>query len=83
VISETTADIKGSNGYLLNPLKSDYLKGLNDEQLLEEITAVDVREVAKLHVDALLLPNIVEGQRVICHAKTVTVQHICTCISRD
>lgn len=75
VISETTADIKGSNTMLLDPLKSEYLKSLTDEQLLAEITAVDVREVVKLHVDALLLPN-VEGQRFICHAKTVTVQHI-------
>jgi nucleoside-diphosphate-sugar epimerase len=76
IISETTADIKGSNGRLLRPLKREEQDKYKGEALLEELYLVDVRDVSKLHVDALVIPA-AGGQRIVASAATITVQHIC------
>jgi hypothetical protein len=76
IISETTADIKGSNTVLLGPLKKDSSKTFSDAELLREIQAVDVRDAAKMHVDVLQLPA-ASNQRFLCNADNITFQHIC------
>jgi hypothetical protein len=76
IISETTADIKGSNRRLLRPLKREEQDKYKGEALLEELQLVDVRDVSKLHVDALVIP-VAGGQRITASAATITVQHIC------
>ncbi|PVF98194.1 NAD(P)-binding protein [Serendipita vermifera] len=75
ILSETTADIKGSNSVLLGPLKKEIWKTLDDAQLLREVQAVDVRDTAKLHVDALQHPA-ASNQRFICNSDNITIQHI-------
>lgn len=76
IISETTTDIKGSNGRLLRPLKRQEQGKYKGEALLEELQLVDVRDASKLHVDALVIPA-AGGQRITSSAATITVQHIC------
>lgn len=75
ILSETTADIRGSNSRLLISLKKEALENLSDEQLLEEKLPVDSRDAAKWHVQALMNPQ-VGGRRIILAAPTITVQHI-------
>jgi nucleoside-diphosphate-sugar epimerase len=76
ILSETTAEIKGSNNRLLGSLKKDYLETLSDEQLLEERLPVDSRDAAKFHVEALL-NSLAGGRRIILAGENITVQHIC------
>jgi hypothetical protein len=52
------------------------LEQLTDEQLLSENFPVDVRDTAKLHVEALLKPK-AGGHRILTNGHTFTLQHIC------
>ncbi|PVF97744.1 NAD-binding protein [Serendipita vermifera] len=74
-ISETAATVTVSNALLLKNLKKDVLDELTDEQLLSENFPVDVRDTAKLHVEALLRPN-AGGNRILTNGHTFTLQHI-------
>jgi nucleoside-diphosphate-sugar epimerase len=82
IISETTSDIKGSNSLILGPLTKARQENYKGEKLLEELQFVDVRDAAKLHVDALVSP-VTGGQRITGSAATVTIQQICKSHSRE
>ncbi|PVF97743.1 NAD(P)-binding protein [Serendipita vermifera] len=82
ILSETTADIKGSNNRLLGVLKKEALENLNDEQLLEERWVVDARDAAQLHVQALINSQ-AGGRRIILTTPPITVQHILDILNSD
>lgn len=46
------------------------------DKVLQEYHFVDVRDVAKLHVDALVTP-VAGGQRFLASGHSVSLQHIC------
>ncbi|CAG8683200.1 15722_t:CDS:2 [Acaulospora colombiana] len=73
IISETTANIKGSNAYLLDRLKHDRLEKLTAQEALMELRMVDVRDLAVLHVQALLVPA-AGGERILASANELTWQ---------
>lgn len=76
IISETTAEIKGSNRRLFGPLKKAALEARQPKDYLEEISIVDIRDTADHHILALTKPE-AGGERFIINAATVTYQQIC------
>lgn len=73
ILSETTVNIKGSNAYLLDRLKQDRLEKLKSQEALMELRMVDVRDLAMLHVQALLVPA-AGGERILASANELTWQ---------
>jgi hypothetical protein len=76
IISETTADIQGSNTRLLNKLKKSALENLQLTEPLDELQSVDVRDDALHHVQALTVPE-AGGHRFLSSAANITTQHVC------
>jgi nucleoside-diphosphate-sugar epimerase len=73
IISETTADIKGSNNQLLNTIKASALTNPSPEALRGEWSLVDVRDVSRHHILGLTVPE-AGGERIISSNRTATVQ---------
>lgn len=82
IISETTADIQGSNRTLLNPLKSAALANKTPQSAKAEWYPVDIRDVSKHHVEALLVPA-AGGERLLSIASTVSTQDTINLINQN
>jgi nucleoside-diphosphate-sugar epimerase len=88
IISETTADIKGSNSRLLSSLKASALANPSPDALRAEWPLVDVRDVSRHHILGLTVPE-AGGERILSSNRTATVQEfseyllVCEISSRD
>jgi nucleoside-diphosphate-sugar epimerase len=73
IISETTADIKGSNNRLVSSIKANALTNPSPDALRAEWPLVDVRDVSRHHILGLTVPE-AGGERIISSTRTATVQ---------
>lgn len=76
IIHDTTFNTTESNNRLLSSLKKTEQENIKPEGLLNELQPVDIRDAAKVHVDALILPA-AGGERITATAGPVPIQRIC------